>query len=239
MAKTSYAHLLSSVQAAAAKEVDGGFNAEPVKGEKEPENDEMDNKKSKKAKAKAKAAKDESEDREERDDEEGDEDESEEDKEESEEDKEESEEEKEEDKEDKKKSKKAKASASVSSAELQAARLEERLRCAQIFQSSAAAGKPDLAARFAFHTDLSAETATMLMEGFSAEASAKPRRVSIDERMAAAPSANVGSDVMSGAPAAEPVSEAALAKMSSSQRALAIINAGRALNGEAPLSKLN
>lgn len=232
MAKTSYAHLLSSVQAAAVKESDGGNNAEPVKGEKEPENDEMDNKKSKKAKAKTKAAKDESEDREDRDDEEGDKDESEEDK-------EESEEEKDDTKEDKKSKKAKKASASVSGAELQAARLEERLRCAQIFQSSAAAGKPDLAARFAFHTDLSAETATMLMEGFSAEAHAKPRRVSIDERMAAAPSANVGSDVMPGAPAAEPVSEAALAKMSSSQRALAIINAGRALDGEAPLSKLN
>ena len=42
-----YAHLLSSAVAAKAKEVDGGNNAKPMKGESEPANDKEDGKKAK------------------------------------------------------------------------------------------------------------------------------------------------------------------------------------------------
>ena len=128
----------------------------------------------------------------------------------------------------------------MSSAEAQAVQLEERLRCATIFQSKAAAGRPDLAARFAFHTNLSADESILLMEGFSAEAPAAPRRQTIDERMANVPSANVGSDVVESAEGQEAgVTEAQLAKMSPDQKALMIVNASRRMRGEAPLSKLS
>jgi hypothetical protein len=179
-----------------------------------PVNDKEDGKKGKKSKKAAKDEGDEDEEDEEKDSDEGDEDEEKQDK-------EEKDEQEREDKQDKKKGKKA--AAGLNDMQAQAVRLEERLRCAKIFQSKASAGRPDLAARFAFHTNLAAEEAILLMEGFQpVEQASASRRVSIDERMAKVPSANVGSDAeesqdMRG------LSEAQLAKMSPAQRAQAIL----------------
>ena len=229
MSKANYSHLLSSVAAVKAREVEGEKNAERLEDEKPPANDEPDNKKSKKAKSKAKAE-DESKEREE-----GEEDEK----------KEDSEEESETEKEDRedKKSKGAKKASAESSDVIMAARLEERLRCAQIFQSKAAAGRPQVAAQFAFHTDLSADSAIAIMDTLPVETkpeASAPKRVSIDERMASAPRANVGLDA-EDAPKVEAkgVSMEDLTKMDPAQKALMIVNAGRTLRGEAPLLKLN
>jgi hypothetical protein len=231
MSKTSYAHLLSSVQAAAAKEVDGGIDAKPVKGadeKPEPKDDELDGKKSKKAKSKKmESEKDE--------DEEGEDDEKREDK-------EEKDEQDDEDREDKKskKAKKASASSYDLAPHMEAARLEERVRCARIFRSDAAAGRIETACQFAFHTDLSADAAIAIMETIPTAAAVAPRRASIDERMAKVASANVGSDVLPVAKVeAEGISEEAFAKLSSEQQALMIVNSMRSLEGEAPLTKLN
>lgn len=234
--KTSYAHLLSSVQSAAAleaaKEVEGEKNATRVEDEKEPANDKLDGK-AKKAKAKSKKMESEKDE-----DEEGEEDEKREDKEE----KDEKDEQDDEDREDKKskKAKKASASSYDLAPHMEAARLEERVRCARIFRSDAAAGRIETACQFAFHTDLSADAAIAIMETIPTAAAVAPRRASIDERMAKVASANVGSDVLPVAKVeAEGISEEAFAKLSSEQQALMIVNSMRSLEGEAPLTKLN
>lgn len=118
------------------------------------------------------------------------------------------------------------------------ARLEERLRCAQIFGSEFAAGRLETACRFAFHTDMSAETAIGIMETLpkSSTASASATRKTLDERMASAPKVVVGADLdKSSASGAEKT----LSEMSSNEKALAIVNAGRATRGEELLKNLN
>ena len=233
MSKT-YAHLLSSVAAVKAKEVDGDKDADRMEDEKPPANDKEDGKKAKKAK-RAKA-KDEGEEDEERDEHDSDEGESEEERE----DREEDEEEKREDKEDKKGKKSKKASADMNGAVSKAAQLEERLRCARIFRSKAAGGRIEAACQFAFHTDLSADSAIAILETLpKQDTSAAAKRTSIDDRMARMPSASVGSDIVAQAPSqAQHFSEEQIAKMSSEQKALMIVNASRAGRGEAPLTKL-
>jgi hypothetical protein len=227
--------LFSSVQSAAAleaaKEVEGEKNATRVEDEKEPANDKLDGK-AKKAKAKSKKMESEKDE-----DEEGEKDEKREDK-------EEKDEQDDEDREDKKskKAKKASASSYDLAPHMEAARLEERVRCARIFRSDAAAGRIETACQFAFHTDLSADAAIAIMETIptAAAAAVAPRRASIDERMAKVASANVGSDVLPVAKVeAEGISEEAFAKLSSEQQALMIVNSMRSLEGEAPLTKLN
>ena len=223
----TYAHLLQSnavaAKGAGAKEVDPN---ESETMEAPPANDKEDGKKAK-SKAKVKAGEgDTEEDEEDKDSDEGESDE-----------KMEKKKEKEnkdrDDKEDKK-SKKAAASGDM----IRAAVLEERIRCATIFRSQAAAGRPHVAAQFAFHTELDAEAAIAVMEATMIDTPAAPtRRASIDERMAKVQNANVGVDFEEQT-AAGPVSFERLATLSPDQRALAIVNAGRSNRGEEPLKKL-
>jgi len=212
---SSYAHLVKSTAAApsakgaSAKEVDEN---EKDRAETPPANDKEDGKKAKKAKAKDG---EESEEEEEKDDDR--------------------------DENKKKDAKKAKARAEESGDAVLAATLEERLRCATIFQSKAAAGRPHVAAQFAFHTDLSADSAIAIMEATLTDqpvAAAAPARRSIDERMKHVPSANVGADAPEDQGGAFPTSEDQVGKMSSSQKALAIVNAGRIKRGEEPIKAL-
>jgi hypothetical protein len=131
-----------------------------------------------------------------------------------------------------------KASVSTEGAVAEQARLEERLRCAQIFGSEFAAGRLETACQFAFHTDMSAATAIGIMATLpkgSATVAAAPRQT-LDQRMAAAPKVAVGADAAAGADAS---SVKPLAEMNSTQKALAIVNAGRASRGEELLTKLN
>lgn len=232
--KASYAHLLQSnfpeagAKGTKAKEVDE--NKSDKMENDPPANDKEDGKK---AKRKAKAG-------------EGDDEESEEDKEDSEGESDEEKEDKKEkknrerdDKEDKK-SKKAAAEGN----DIRAAVLSERLRCAQIFRSDAAAGQPDVAAQFAFHTELDADSAIAIMEAtkrnFKTEATTAPRKVSLDERMSTIRSPNVGDDAPKGAGHLQsvPTTEEGVKALAPDQKALMIVNAGRRNRGEEPLKSL-
>lgn len=227
----NYSHLLNSLAATKAKEVEGDKNADRMDSDTPPANDKEDGKKAKKAKAS-------DEDSEEKDEDEGESEEGHEDREEDEED-EETENEDKEDKKSKKSKKAKKASASMSAADAEVVRLQERLRCARIFQSKAAAGNIGAACQFAFHTELSADASIAILETLhKPEASAATKRPSLDERMKHAPSASVGSDVLPGAGSSPALTEAQMATLDPAQRALMIVNAGRDLSGEAPLAKL-
>lgn len=81
-----------------------------------------------------------------------------------------------------------------------AARTAERARCAAIFASSAAAGRPDLAAHMAFNTDLPSADAIAMLSAVSAGAVAGVKVRSLASRMAAVQAPNVGTDA--AAPAA-------------------------------------
>ena len=212
MTKPNYSHLLSAKKAATEEDEDENKHAATP-----PENDKEDGKKGKKAKKAAKEGngdEHDEDDEEDRTDDDGD------------------------DEDHKKKGKKAKA-------EIREAVLAERARCSQIFSHEAAAGRPHVAAHLAFHTNMSAEDAIGTMVATAQDASAKPAqpanaRRSIDERMANVRSANVGAD----APDADesfvgmPNSEQQMKGLSSEQKALMIVNAGRALHGEEPLKRL-
>lgn len=229
MSHTSYAHLLTSAKNAPSAKKAGAKEVDPDESETmeaPPANDREDGKKaSRKAKAKAEDEGEEDEDEEEKDSDEGED------------------EEEREDKKDKKKEGKKAKKAAASGDVVRAAILEERLRCATIFQSKAAAGKPHVAAKFAFHTELDAESAIVIMESLNedvpASASATPARRSIDERMARVPSANVGSDASASAQnLAIPSDENQIKAMPAGTKALMILNAGRMGRGEEPLKSL-
>lgn len=103
-----------------------------------------------------------------------------------------------------------------------AARAKERARCAAIFGSKAAAGRPDVAAHLAFATDMSANQAIGLLNSFAAGAAAPaPKRQSLGSRMANVQVPNVGAS----APAARGGAASSAANM--------ILAAGRARRGEA------
>lgn len=223
MSKNSYAHLVKS--ATSAKEVDPD---ETERMEHEPPaDDKEDGKKSKKAKSKKASDEGETEEKdEEKDSDEG----------ESEEKKEDKKDKKNEDRDDKEDKKGKKASAS--SDEIRAAALEERLRCAKIFQSPAAAGRVNVAAQFAFHTDLSADAAIAIMENIPEQAAATGRG-RLDDRMKSAAKADIGVEAPerqgNEAPAMD---EKKFAALNPTQRALAIVNASRRGRGEEPLKEL-
>lgn len=209
MSKT-YAHLVSGL---AAKAAEKGEEEERMEDEKPPANDKEDGKKGKKAK---KAAKDDLE--------------------------EDAEAEEDDKKDDKKDSKKAVVADHAAIAE--AARLEERLRCATIFGSDAAGGRLETACQFAFHTDLSAESAIAIMSTVGkapaeAPAASASTKKSLDQRMAGVQDVTVGADVSEDDNQAGIFDEKKMAAMSPDQRALMIVNAGRAVRGEAALKSLN
>jgi archaellum component FlaD/FlaE len=60
-------------------------------------------------------------------------------------------------------------------------RHRERERCSAIFGSKAAAGRPHIAARFAFHTSMTAKEAISVMEGLADDS--KPSGATLSERM--------------------------------------------------------
>lgn len=62
-------------------------------------------------------------------------------------------------------------------------RRAERKRCAAIFGSQAAAGRPDMAAHFAFNTGLSARAAISSLSAMGAVVSEPAKKASLDERM--------------------------------------------------------
>jgi len=103
-----------------------------------------------------------------------------------------------------------------------AARAKERARCAAIFDSKAAAGRPDVAAHLAFATNMSASEAVSLLGTFAAGAAAPAsKRASLGSRMAGVTLPNVGAS----APAAPGGAASSAANM--------ILAAGRARRGEA------
>lgn len=234
----NYAHLLKSKvlggkKAADPKEVDEDEEAEE---QTPPKNDREDGKKGKKSKSKYCEDDDndtsmsEGEDDDKREKDEGDEGEDDE----READEDEDKENDEEDNLDRKRSKKSKKSSSA-----------ERDRCARIFASKEAAGRPDVAARLAFHSNMSADEAINLMALMPTQA----KRSTIDERMNKVKNPNVGiegpdshnaSASSLNALESMPVNQglASMEKMSPSQRALAIVNAGRSARGEQPLKNL-
>ncbi len=73
-----------------------------------------------------------------------------------------------------------------------AARREERARCAAIFAAPAAGVRPDLAAHFAFSTDLDARAAVAALT-VAAEGHAAPRRAGLADRMARESNPDLGS----------------------------------------------
>ncbi|EFJ8793607.1 hypothetical protein AXA14_004889 [Escherichia coli] len=75
-------------------------------------------------------------------------------------------------------------------------RRAERRRCARIFSSQHAAGNPALAAALAFETGMSSAQAIKVMSsgGIAVQSSAKPTRVSLDERMASVKTIQLGRD---------------------------------------------
>jgi hypothetical protein len=84
-----------------------------------------------------------------------------------------------------------------------AIRLQERARCAAIFATAAAARRPDMAAYFAFGTELSREAAIDALQAIVngepvkpvAEAPPPARRASLTERMAQEPRYEVAPEV--------------------------------------------
>lgn len=69
------------------------------------------------------------------------------------------------------------------------ARLRERARCAAIFADSAAANNPGLAATLAFNTDMPRSQAVAVLRAGGAST---PQRISLDSRMRAVKTPNVG-----------------------------------------------
>lgn len=222
MSKSPYAHLVKS--ATKAKEVDPD-ESERMEHEP-PADDKEDNKKSGKE-AKGKKASDEGETEEEEDEKDSDEGEEEEEK-------EDKKEKKNKDRDDKEDKKGKKASAS----DVHAATLAERERCAKIFQSDAAAGRVAVAAQFAFHTDMSADAAIAIMENIPQASSSG--RARLDERMATAAKADIGTDVLprESIEAAAPLDEKKFAALSPEKKALMIVNATRKMRNEEPLKQL-
>ncbi len=87
-------------------------------------------------------------------------------------------------------------------------RKAERHRCAAIFASDHAAGRPALAASLAFNTTMSAKSAIAVLAGSGLETSAG--RVSLDARMQHIPNVKIGADAeQSGKSASALVNKAA------------------------------
>jgi hypothetical protein len=103
-----------------------------------------------------------------------------------------------------------------------AARAKERARCAAIFGSKAAAGRPDVAAHLAFNTAMSAREAVGMLDaiGAGAQAGAATGRQSLSSRMAKVPEQKIGS----GAAGTASPAQAAAAS---------ILDAGKKRRGEA------
>lgn len=115
------------------------------------------------------------------------------------------------------------AAAADESDKEKAARASERARCAAIFGSKAAGGRPDLAAHLAFNTSMSAREAIGMLGAFAAGSAAAPAapQKSLASRMAGVPDQNVGASGAAG-PANSPQGAAAM-----------ILAAGKKRRGEA------
>lgn len=120
-----------------------------------------------------------------------------------------------------------------------AARQNERERCRAIVEAGIGGddGKFACALRLAFHSSLSVPNATAIIQGMPASASGG--RSTIDDRMNSVTNPQVGIEGPEGAPAASgKMTEAKLKAMTPGQRALAIVNAGRANRNEEPLKQI-
>ncbi|WMT13358.1 hypothetical protein [Serratia fonticola] len=73
-------------------------------------------------------------------------------------------------------------------------RSAERKRCAAIFGSKAAAGRPDMAAHLAFNTELSASAAIGTLSAMGAVAPEPAKKASLDDRMRQAQDVRLGPD---------------------------------------------
>ena len=76
-------------------------------------------------------------------------------------------------------------------AKKKAARMRERARCSAIFASPAAGVRPDLAAHFAFATNLSRRDAVATLE-VAAQGGAAPRKGTLADRMDRQPAPKIG-----------------------------------------------
>ncbi len=82
-------------------------------------------------------------------------------------------------------------------AKKKAARMRERARCSAIFASPAAGVRPDLAAHFAFATNLSRRDAVATLE-VAAQGGAAPRKGTLADRMDRQPAPKIGAEGGSG-----------------------------------------
>ncbi|MFV8985341.1 hypothetical protein [Serratia fonticola] len=73
-------------------------------------------------------------------------------------------------------------------------RSAERKRCAAIFGSKAAAGRPDMAAHLAFNTELSASAAIGTLSAMGAVSPEPAKKASLDDRMRQAQDVRLGPD---------------------------------------------